>query len=90
LLDKETQFRDRVRGEGLAPWGVAEARELGIADLLLKGCAKQVTWVEMGFGPRNLIETLRRRNRSLRIVIQRCKKYCSAKRSKRERRYVEV
>lgn len=57
VLEKETQFRDRVRGEGLAPWGVAEARELGIADLLLKRCAKEVPWVEMGFGPRNLIET---------------------------------
>lgn len=57
VLEKELQFRDRVRGEGLAPWGVAEARQLGIADLLLKTCAKAVPWVEMGFGPRNLIET---------------------------------
>lgn len=57
VLEKELQFRDRVRGEGLAPWGVAEARQLGIADLLLKTCAKTVPWVEMGFGPRNLIET---------------------------------
>ncbi len=57
VLEKETQFRDRVRGEGLAPWGVAEARALGVADVLLKTCAKVVPWVEMGFGPRNLIET---------------------------------
>jgi menaquinone-9 beta-reductase len=57
VLEKEPQFRDRVRGEGLAPWGVEEAKELGIADLLLKSCAKEVPWVEMGFGPRNLIET---------------------------------
>jgi menaquinone-9 beta-reductase len=57
LLEKESQFRDRVRGEGLAPWGVGEARELGIADLLLKKCAKEVPWVEMGFGPRNLSKT---------------------------------
>jgi menaquinone-9 beta-reductase len=57
VLEKETQFRDRVRGEALSPWGVAEARELGIADLLLKGCAKEVPWLEMGFGPRNLIKT---------------------------------
>ena len=26
VLEKETQFRDRVRGEGLLPWGVNEAR----------------------------------------------------------------
>ncbi len=57
VLEKELQFRDRVRGEALAPWGVAEARELGIADLLLQSCAKPIPWVEMGFGPRNLIDT---------------------------------
>jgi 2-polyprenyl-6-methoxyphenol hydroxylase-like FAD-dependent oxidoreductase len=57
VLEKETKFRDRVRGEGLVPWGVAEARQLGIADLLLETCAKPVPWVEMGFGPRNLLET---------------------------------
>src|SRR5215470_8933151 len=57
VLEKETQFRDRVRGEALTPWGVEEARRLGIRELLLKSCAKAVPWVDMGFGPRNLIET---------------------------------
>ena len=57
VLEKEAAFRDRVRGESLAPWGVAELQELGIADLLLKNCAKELAWVEMGFGPRNLVET---------------------------------
>jgi 2-polyprenyl-6-methoxyphenol hydroxylase-like FAD-dependent oxidoreductase len=57
VLEKETKFRDRVRGEALAPWGVAEARKLGIAELLLATCAKELPWVEMGFGPRNLVET---------------------------------
>jgi 2-polyprenyl-6-methoxyphenol hydroxylase-like FAD-dependent oxidoreductase len=57
VLEKEPAFRDRVRGEYLSPWGVAEAKELGIADLLLHHCARQLPWVEMGFGPRNLAET---------------------------------
>lgn len=57
VLEKETKFRDRVRGEGLVPWGVAEARELGIADLLLQTCAREVPWMEMGLGPRNMVET---------------------------------
>ena len=57
VLEKETSFRDRVRGECLIPWGVAEAMELGIADVLRRDCAKEVPWVEMGFGPRNLSET---------------------------------
>src|SRR5215813_8073748 len=57
VLEKETQFRDRVRGEALTPWGVEEARRLGIRDLLLESCAQSVPWVDMGFGPRNLVET---------------------------------
>src|SRR5262250_3250374 len=57
VLEKETKFRDRVRGEGLVPWGVTEARKLGIIGLLMQSCAKEVPWVEMGFGPRNLLET---------------------------------
>jgi menaquinone-9 beta-reductase len=57
VLERETKFRDRVRGEALVSWGVGEARQLGIADLLLNTCALQVPWMEMGFGPRNLVET---------------------------------
>jgi len=57
VLEKEKQFRDRVRGESLVPWGVADANELGISDVLLKNCAKEIPWVEMGWGPRNLAET---------------------------------
>jgi 2-polyprenyl-6-methoxyphenol hydroxylase-like FAD-dependent oxidoreductase len=57
VIEKEEKFRDRVRGEYLSPWGVAEAKQLGIADLLLRDCAKEVPWIEMGFGPRNVAET---------------------------------
>src|ERR1700740_1130813 len=57
VLEKETKFRDRVRGEAVAPWGVAEARDLGIADVLLQTCATEVPFLETGFGPRNLVET---------------------------------
>ena len=34
VLEREKEFRDRVRGEALLPWGVGEARELCIYDLL--------------------------------------------------------
>jgi menaquinone-9 beta-reductase len=57
VLEKELQFRDRVRGETLAPWGVAEARELGIAELLLKTCANRILWMDMGFGLRDIVGT---------------------------------
>jgi menaquinone-9 beta-reductase len=57
VLEKELQFRERVRGESLAPWGVAEARELGIADLLVKTCANRILWMDMGFGLRDIVAT---------------------------------
>ena len=36
LLEREAVFTDRVRGEWMAPWGVAEAKVLGIYDLLIQ------------------------------------------------------
>lgn len=35
VLESSTTFRDRVRGESMAPWGVKEARNLGVEQLLL-------------------------------------------------------
>jgi 2-polyprenyl-6-methoxyphenol hydroxylase-like FAD-dependent oxidoreductase len=35
VLERETSFRDRVRGEQMHPWGGAVARRLGIRDELL-------------------------------------------------------
>ena len=57
VLEREERFKDRVRGEWLAPWGVAEARELGIVDLLKDSCAQEVPLIEMGMGPRDLRPT---------------------------------
>src|SRR6201981_317732 len=34
LVERERQFTDRIRGEALQPWGVAEARKLAIAQTL--------------------------------------------------------
>ncbi|MFP3945196.1 MAG: FAD-dependent oxidoreductase [Alphaproteobacteria bacterium] len=42
LIEKTGRFSDRIRGEGMHPWGVAETRTLGIYDLLLKQCALEV------------------------------------------------
>ncbi len=33
-IEKEAAFRDRIRGEGTWPWGVAEAQQAGLGDLL--------------------------------------------------------
>ena len=35
VLERETRFKDRVRGENMLPWGVAAARRLGLVDDLL-------------------------------------------------------
>src|SRR5262245_50286833 len=54
VLEREQQFRDRVRGEWLAPWGSAEARALGIYDLLLNTCAHPLPRWDVSFGPMEL------------------------------------
>lgn len=35
VLERESVFVDRVRGEWIAPWGVAEAKRLGVYDVLM-------------------------------------------------------
>lgn len=57
VLEREQAFKDRVRGEYMSPWGVAEAREVGIHDLIRNTCGTDAPFVEMGFGPRDLIAT---------------------------------
>jgi 2-polyprenyl-6-methoxyphenol hydroxylase-like FAD-dependent oxidoreductase len=44
ILERTTQFRDRVRGEGMHPWGVPELHALNLYDKLLKTCARQVRY----------------------------------------------
>ena len=62
VLEGETEFRDRIRGEQLASWGAAEAKELGIYDLLLSSCGHEEPWWNIYLGGtqishRNLAET---------------------------------
>jgi 2-polyprenyl-6-methoxyphenol hydroxylase-like FAD-dependent oxidoreductase len=46
VLEQEAEFRDRIRGECLQPWGVGEARQLGVADAL-RACANEMRWVDL-------------------------------------------
>jgi menaquinone-9 beta-reductase len=62
VVERETAFRDRVRGEQMASWGVAEARELGVYDLLMQSCGNpMVFWdmymMQMPLGKRDLTAT---------------------------------
>jgi len=50
VLEQEGKFKDRVRGEFMPPWGVAEARRLGLEDSL-QSCGCYVSHIETGLGP---------------------------------------
>ena len=39
VLEQTVEYEDRVRGESMMPWGVAEARSLGVEDTLLEAGA---------------------------------------------------
>jgi len=57
IIEREVEFRDRIRGEGMLPWGVAEARELGIYQPLLDSCAIETRWWTAPDDNRDLVET---------------------------------
>jgi len=57
IAEREAQFRDRVRGEALQPWGAAEARELGFYRPLIEACAQETRWWTTPEENRDLIET---------------------------------
>jgi 2-polyprenyl-6-methoxyphenol hydroxylase-like FAD-dependent oxidoreductase len=47
VLESEKQFKDRVRGENMLPWGVVAARRLGIYDRLVSAGGHQPRWWNM-------------------------------------------
>ena len=44
VLERDTEFRDRVRGEALFPWGAAELERLSLRRTLLSTCATENRW----------------------------------------------
>lgn len=44
VLERESVFRDRVRGESIMPWGTAEAKALGIYDAIMGSCGNELRW----------------------------------------------
>jgi 2-polyprenyl-6-methoxyphenol hydroxylase-like FAD-dependent oxidoreductase len=47
VLERETAFKDRVRGENMLPWGVATARRLGVVDDLVAAGGHLVPFFNM-------------------------------------------
>lgn len=50
VLERERQFRDRVRGEVIVPWGVAEAKTLGVYPLLQQTGGYELRWSDFYIG----------------------------------------
>ena len=44
VLERDSVFRDRVRGEAIMPWGTAEAKELGIYDCIMASGGRDLPW----------------------------------------------
>jgi 2-polyprenyl-6-methoxyphenol hydroxylase-like FAD-dependent oxidoreductase len=62
VLEREEKFRDRVRGEGMMPWGCVDAEKLGVYDLIVSTCGHELPWWDNYIGPmqimhRNVPET---------------------------------
>lgn len=61
VVERETEFRDRVRGEALQPWGVHEAELLGVGELLRGISAEMKAFRQllngMHLGDRDLLAT---------------------------------
>lgn len=51
VLEQEQRFRDRVRGENIWSWGVAELKALGVDELLRRTCACEIVWFDISVGP---------------------------------------
>lgn len=66
VVEREEQFKDRVRGEWMALWGVAEAVKLGIYDLLIEHGAFEKPYFQFsGFPVRDLKQTTPQKKGSL-------------------------
>ena len=61
VLEREDRFKDRVRGEGIHPWGVADLKRLGLYDLVMGTCGQELRyWTSYHNGrarPRDLLAT---------------------------------
>lgn len=55
VVEREREFKDRVRGEQMQPWGVAEARALGIHDAIREACGHDQPWIDMFLGPMQMM-----------------------------------
>jgi 2-polyprenyl-6-methoxyphenol hydroxylase-like FAD-dependent oxidoreductase len=69
VLERTMTFRDRIRGEWIAPWGVAEAKHLGLLPILMESCGHELPrftrYINGAAQPRDYLATTRLRLPSL-------------------------
>ena len=54
VLEADTEFKDRVRGEVLCPWGTADAQVLGIMEVLQQAEACALPWLNQYMGAQQI------------------------------------
>ena len=94
VLEQETEFRDRIRGECLQPWGVGEAHQLGVADVL-RTCANEMRWVQFIINGqhamrRDFVQRRRRLPGCGPSIIRARKRPCSRRRRPPEQKFAAV
>ncbi len=57
VVERETRFQDRVRGEFMEPWGVAETHGLGIYDAIRSAANDNPFW-QIHIGEMKLLSLL--------------------------------
>jgi 2-polyprenyl-6-methoxyphenol hydroxylase-like FAD-dependent oxidoreductase len=55
VVERARRFRDRVRGEALAPWGIACARDLGVYELLERRCGHMLRYWNIHVGGQRIL-----------------------------------
>jgi 2-polyprenyl-6-methoxyphenol hydroxylase-like FAD-dependent oxidoreductase len=55
LLEREHEFKDRVRGEAMWPWGVAELQALGIDTTVYSAFAREKPCVDIYFAGERIV-----------------------------------
>lgn len=65
VLERELAYTDRVRGEGMVPWGLEAARALGLADAVLRAPGASCMTTLVAYDELVAIDDAKRRARSL-------------------------
>ncbi|HJT86860.1 MAG TPA: NAD(P)/FAD-dependent oxidoreductase [Bryobacteraceae bacterium] len=55
VVEQMREFKDRVRGETMPPWGVSELRALGLYEGLSRACGHDHPWFDIFLGPLQLM-----------------------------------